>query len=90
MDLDGAQWHIPKSKTGAAMDVPPLRSRAARHGGGTHLNKDTLRESTKRHLMATLPRQIRHIASDAMPVTHRQDGTARGRIGTPSSATSVC
>lgn len=22
VDLDGAQWHIPKSKTGAAMDVP--------------------------------------------------------------------
>lgn len=70
MDLDGAQWHIPKSKTGAAMDIPlaPVvvdwfrdlrtlagssayvlpahsRSRAARHGGDTHLNKDTLREA---------------------------------------------
>lgn len=22
VDLDGAQWHIPKSKTGAAMDIP--------------------------------------------------------------------
>lgn len=22
MDLDGGQWHIPKSKTGAAMDIP--------------------------------------------------------------------
>lgn len=68
LDLDGAQWHIPKSKTGAAMDIPlaPVvvdwfrelrtlagssayvlpahsRSRAARHGGDTHLNKDTPR-----------------------------------------------
>lgn len=75
VDLDGAQWHIPKSKTGAAMDIPlaPVvvdwfrelrtlagnsayvlpahsRSRAARHGGDTHLNKDTLRESTRRCL----------------------------------------
>jgi integrase len=72
VDLDGGQWHIPKSKTGAAMDIPLAtvvvdwfrelrtlvgssayvllahsRSRAARHGGDTHLKKDTLREATR-------------------------------------------
>lgn len=74
VDLDGAQWHIPKSRTGAAMDIPlapvvvawfrelrtlagsstdPLpahsRSCADRHGGHTHLNNDTLRETTRWH-----------------------------------------
>ncbi len=80
VDLDGAQWHVPKSKTGAAMDIPlapvvvdwfrelrPLagesayvlpahsRSRAARHGGDTHLNKDTLREAIDHWLRTEQP-----------------------------------
>jgi integrase len=102
VDLDGAQWRIPKSKTGAAMDIPQApvvadwfrelrtlagssayvlpahsRSRAARHGGDTHLNKDTLREATRRTRTVGLPQQIRRNAADAMPVAHRQGGVAR-------------
>jgi integrase len=105
VDLDGAQWHIPKSKTGAAMDSPLThevvdwfrelrtlsgnsayvlpahsRSRAARHGGDTHLNKDTLREATKQQLTERLRRQIRCSASDATPAIHRQGGTARAGV----------
>lgn len=81
VDLEGAQWHIPKSKTGAAMDIPlaPVvvvgwfrelrtlaghsayvlparsRSRAARHGGDTHLNKHTLREAIAQWLRTAKP-----------------------------------
>lgn len=80
LDLDSAQWHIPKSKTGAAMDIPlapevvdgfrelrtlagssayvlPAHSgrRAARHGGDTHLNKDTLREAIAHWLRIAKP-----------------------------------
>jgi len=105
VDLDGAQWQIPKSKTGAVMDIPlaPVvvdwfrelrtlagssayvlpahsRSRAARHGGDTRLNKDTLREATKQHLKERLRQQIRCTASDATPAVHRQDGTSRAGV----------
>jgi integrase len=105
VDLDGTQWHIPKSKTGAAMDIPlapvvvdwfrelrPLagssayvlpahsRSRAARHGGDTHLNKDTLREAAVSHRAGWLPQRISCIASDATQATHRQDETARAGV----------
>jgi integrase len=70
VDLEEARWHIPKSKTGLAMDIPlaPIvvdwfkelramaaesayvlpahsRGRAARHGGDTHVSKDTIREA---------------------------------------------
>ena len=80
VDLDGAQWHIPKSKTGAAMDIPlaPVvvdwfrelrtlaghsdyvlpahsRSRAARHGGDTHLNEDKRHQADVWHRAVLLP-----------------------------------
>jgi len=80
VDLDGAQWHTRKSKTGAAMDIPlaPVvvdgfrerrtlaggsayvlpahsRSRAVRHGGDTHLNKDSLREAIAHWLRTAKP-----------------------------------
>ncbi|MBE0547033.1 MAG: site-specific integrase [Rubrivivax sp.] len=80
VDRDGAQWHIPKNKTDAAMDIPlaPIvvdgfkelhtlagtsayvlsahsRSRASRHGGDTHLNKDTLREAIAHWLRNAKP-----------------------------------
>jgi integrase len=105
VDLDGAQWHIPKSKTGAAMDIPlaPVvvdwfrelgalagsstyalpahsRSRAARHGGDTHQNKDTLSDAAVSHRAVTMPQPIRCIASDATPAIDRQDETARARV----------
>ncbi len=104
VDLDGAQWHIPKGKTGAAMDIPlaPVvdwfrelrtlagssayvlpahsRNRAARHGGDTHLNKDTLREAAVWHRAVALPPWISRIASDATPAILRQDEIARAGV----------
>jgi integrase len=105
VDLDGAQWHIPKSKTGAAMDIPlaPVvvewfrelrtlagssayvlpahsRSRAARHGGDTHVNKDTLREADVWQRPVVPPQWISCVASDATQATHRQDETARADV----------
>jgi integrase len=105
VDLDGAQWHIANSKTGAAMDIPlaPVvvdwfrelralaghsayvlpahsRSRAARHGGDTHLNKDTLREAAASCRTVAAPQRIRCIASDATPATHRQDEISRAAV----------
>lgn len=42
---------------GSSACVPPahLRSRAARHGGDTHLNKDTLREAIDHRLRTARP-----------------------------------
>ena len=109
VDLDGAQWHVPKSKTGAAMDIPlapvvvdwfrelrPLagesayvlpahsRSRAARHGGDTHLNKDTLARS---HRPLAAHRAARGAALYAArpaqhgEVAHARAGCAAGHLG---------
>lgn len=111
MDLDGAQWHIPKSKTGAAMDIPlaPVvvdwfrelrtlagnsayvlpahsRSRAARHGGDTHLNKDTLREAIA-HWLRTVKPAVRRFTPHDLRSTVKSHLRA---LGVPRDISEMC
>lgn len=111
VDLDGAQWHIPKSKTGAAMDIPlaPVvvdwfkelrtlagesayvlpahsRSRAARHGGDTHLNKDTLREAID-HWLRTEKPAVRRFTPHDLRSTVKSHLRA---LGVPRDISEMC
>jgi integrase len=111
VDLDGAQWHIPKSKTGAAMDIPlaPVvvdwfrelrtlagnsayvlpahsRSRAARHGGDTHLNKDTLREAIA-HWLRTARPAVRRFTPHDLRSTVKSHLRA---LGVPRDISEMC
>lgn len=111
VDLDGAQWHIPKSKTGAAMDLPlaPVvvewfrelrtlaghsayvlpahsRSRAARHGGDTHLNKDTLREAIA-HWLRTAKPAVRRFTPHDLRSTVKSHLRA---LGVPRDISEMC
>ncbi|TXH49000.1 MAG: site-specific integrase [Burkholderiaceae bacterium] len=111
VDLDGAQWHIPKSKTGAAMDIPlaPVvvdwfrelrtlagssayvlpahsRSRAARHGGDTHLNKDTLREAID-HWLRTAKPAVRRFTPHDLRSTVKSHLRA---LGVPRDISEMC
>jgi integrase len=111
VDLDGAQWHIPKSKTGAAMDIPlaPMvvdwyrelralagnsafvlpahsRSRAARHGGDTHLNKDTLREAIA-HWLRTAKPAVRRFTPHDLRSTVKSHLRA---LGVPRDISEMC
>ncbi len=111
VDLEGSQWHIPKSKTGATMDIPlaPVvvdwfrelrmlagssayvlpahsRSRAARHGGDTHLNKDTLREAIAHWLRTATPAVRRFTPHDLR-------STVKSRLralGVPRDISEMC
>lgn len=74
VDLDGAQWHIPlapivvdwfrelRTPAGSSAYVRPAhsRSRAARHRGDTHLNKDALREAIA-HWLRTATSEVRRL-----------------------------
>ncbi|WP_295641713.1 site-specific integrase [uncultured Methylibium sp.] len=111
VDLDGAQWHIPKSKTGAAMDIPLApgvvdwfkelrtlagesayvlpahsRSRAARHGGDTHLNKDTLREAID-HWLRTEEPAVRRFTPHDLRSTMKSHMRA---LGVPRDISEMC
>ena len=111
VDLDGAQWHIPKSKTGAAMDIPLAlvvvdwfrelrslagspahvlpahsRSRAARHGGDTYLNKDTLREAIA-HWLRTAKPAVRRFTPHDLRSTVKSHLRA---LGVPRDISEMC
>lgn len=111
VDLDGAQWHIPKSKTGAAMDIPlaPVvvdwfrelrtlagnsayvlpahsRSRAARHGGDTHLNNDTMREAIA-HWLRTATPAVRRFTPHDLRSTVKSHLRA---LGVPRDISEMC
>jgi integrase len=111
VDLDGAQWPIQKSKTGAAMDIPlaPVvvdwfrelqtlagssafvlpahsRSRAARHGGDTHLNKDMLREAID-HWLRTAKPAVRRFTPHDLRSTVKSHLRA---LGVPRDISEMC
>lgn len=111
VDLDGTRWHIPKSKTGAVMDIPlapvvvdwfrelrtlagssayvlpaHLRSRAARHGGDTHLNKDTLREAIA-HWLRTATPAVRRFTPHDLRSTVKSHLRA---LGVPRDISEMC
>ncbi|MFN8866602.1 MAG: tyrosine-type recombinase/integrase [Pseudomonadota bacterium] len=110
-DLEGGQWHIPKSKTGAAMDIPLApgvvdwfrelrtlagssayvlpahsRSRASRHGGDTHLNKDTLREAID-HWLRTAKPAVRRFTPHDLRSTVKSHLRA---LGVPRDISEMC
>jgi integrase len=111
VDLEGAKWHIPKSKTGAAMDIPlaPVvvdwftelhtlsgesayvlpahsRARANRHGGDTHLSKDTLREAIDHWLRVDEP-EVRRFTPHDLRSTVKSHMRA---LGVPRDISEMC
>lgn len=111
VNLDGAQWHIPKSKTGAAMGIPlpPIvvdwfrdrrtlagnsahvlpahsRSRASRHGGDIHLDKNRLRAAVD-HWLRTEKPAVRRFTPHDLRSTVRSHLRA---MGVPRDISEMC
>ena len=87
VDLNQAQWHIPKSKTGAAMGIPlaPIVV-DARQGGDTHDSKDTIREAIGYWLDADKP-AVRRFTPHDLRSTMKSHMRA---LGVPRDISEMC